>query len=55
MVQLNGSFNALNIRLFQKFLSLYKEIMDAQQFLFYIILSNYVWPFLFRNTLRISL
>lgn len=27
---------------FEKFLSFYKETMDAQHFLFYIILSNYV-------------
>ena len=26
----------------EKFLSLYKEIMDAQHFSFYIILSNYI-------------
>ena len=30
------------IRLFEKFLSFYKEIMNAQHFSFYIILSNYV-------------
>ena len=31
----------VNIRLSQKFLSLYKEIVDAQHFLFYIIPLNY--------------
>ena len=36
-----------NIRSFEKFLSFYKEIMDAQHFSFYIILSNYVWSILF--------
>ena len=30
------------IRSSEKFLSFYKEIMDAQDFPFYIILSNYV-------------
>ena len=30
------------IRLFEKFLSFYEEIIDAQRILFYIILSNYV-------------
>ena len=29
------------IRLSEKFLSFYEEIIDAQCFLFYIILSNY--------------
>ena len=36
-----------NIRLFEKFLSFYEEIIDAQCFLFYIILSNYVRSILF--------
>ena len=31
-----------NITSSEKFLSFYKEIMDAQDFPFYIILSNYV-------------
>ena len=31
----------------EKFLSFYKEIMDAQHFPFYFILSNYVWSILF--------
>ena len=35
------------IRSPEKFLSIYKEIMDAQHFPFYIILSNYVWSILF--------
>ena len=35
-----------NIRSSEKFLSFYKEIMDAH-FSFYIILSNYVWFILF--------
>ena len=30
------------IRSSEKFLSFYKEMMDAQHFPFYIILSNYV-------------
>ena len=34
--------NLDNIRSSEKFLSFYKEIMDAQRFPFYIILSNYV-------------
>ena len=38
----------LCIRLSEKFLSFYKEIVDAaQHFSFYIILSNYVWSILF--------
>ena len=36
-----------NIRSFEKFRSFYTEIMDAQHFSFYIILSNYVWSILF--------
>ena len=36
-----------NIRLSEKFLSFYEEIIDAQRFLFYIILSNYVRSILF--------
>ena len=32
----------INIRLSEKFLSFYKEIIDAQCFLFYISLLNYV-------------
>ena len=35
------------IRSSEKFLSFYEEIMDAQYFSFYIILSNYVWSILF--------
>ena len=35
------------IRSSEKFLSSYKEIMDAQHFHFYIILSNYVRSILF--------
>ena len=35
------------IRLSEKFLSFYEEIIDAQHFLFYIILSNYVRSILF--------
>ena len=35
-----------NIRTSEKYLSFYKEIMDAH-FPFYIILSNYVWSILF--------
>ena len=35
------------IRLSDKFLSFYEEIIDAQRFLFYIILSNYVRFILF--------
>ena len=35
------------IRSSEKFLSFYKETMDAQHFSFYIILSNYVWSILF--------
>ena len=35
------------IRSSEKFLSFYKEIMDAQDFPFYIILSNYVCSILF--------
>ena len=31
-----------SIRLSEKFLSFYEKIIDAQRFLFYIILSNYV-------------
>ena len=38
-----------NIRSSEKFLSFYKEIMDAQYFPFYIILSNYVWSILFHQ------
>ena len=34
----------------EKFLSFYKEIMDAQHFEFYIILSNYVWTILSYQT-----
>ena len=33
----------LTIRLSQKFLSFCNKIIDAQHFLFYIILLNYVW------------
>ena len=36
----------LCIRLSEKFLSFYEELIDAQRFLFYIILSNYVRPIL---------
>ena len=36
------SFWYWNIRLSEKFLSFYKEIIDAQRFSFYIILSNYI-------------
>ena len=36
----------LRIRLSEKFLSFYEELIDAQRFLFYIILSNYVRPIL---------
>ena len=36
----------LIIRSSEKFVSFYKEIMDAQHFPFYIILSNYVWSIL---------
>ena len=35
------------IRSSEKFLSFYKEIMNAQYFPFYIILSNYVWSISF--------
>ena len=35
------------IRLFEKFLSFYGEIIETQHFLFYIILSNYVRSILF--------
>ena len=34
------------IRLFQECLSFHKEIIDARHFLFYIILSIYVWSIL---------
>ena len=37
----------LIIRSSDKFLSFYKEIMDAQRFPFYIILPNYVWSISF--------
>ena len=37
----------LCIRLFQKFLSFYKKTMDAQHFLYFIILLNYIWSILF--------
>ena len=36
-----------NIRLSEKFLSFYEEIIDAQRFSFYVILSNYVRSILF--------
>ena len=36
------TLDTLYIRLSQKFLSFYKEIIDAQHLLFYIILLNYV-------------
>ena len=39
--------NVYYTRSSKKFLSFYKEIMDAQHFLSYIILSNYVWSILF--------
>ena len=35
------------IRLSEKFLSFYKEIIDVQHFPFYIILLNYIWSILF--------
>ena len=35
------------VRSSEKFLSFYKEIMDAQHFSFYIIFSNYVRSVLF--------
>ena len=38
---------SLSIRSSEKILSFYKEIMGAQHFPFYIILSNYVWSILF--------
>ena len=38
-----------NIRLSEKFLSFYKEIMDAQYFPFYIILSNYISILFYQN------
>ena len=37
----------VHIRLSEKFLSFYEEIIDAQRFLFYIIFSNYVRSILF--------
>ena len=37
----------LRIRSSEKFLSFHKQIMDAQYFSFYIILSNYAWSILF--------
>ena len=37
----NSDFNSLDIRLSEKFLSFYKEIIDAQCFLFYVSLLNY--------------
>ena len=40
-------FTFSSIRLSEKFLSFYEEIIDAQHFLFYIILSNYVRSILF--------
>ena len=39
--------NLLDIRLPEKFLSFYGEIIDTQRFLFYIILSNFVRAILF--------
>ena len=39
--------NVASIRSSEKFLSFYKQIMNAQHFSFYIILSNYVWSILF--------
>ena len=36
------NINKNNIRPSEKFLSFYKEVMDAQHFSFYIILPNYV-------------
>ena len=36
------------IRLSEKFLSFYEEIIDTQRYLFYIILSNYLRSILFR-------
>ena len=38
---------SLYISLSQKLLSFYKDIIDAQYFLFYIILLDYVWSILF--------
>ena len=40
------------IRLSQKILSFYKEIIDARQFLFPIILSNYLWSILFYRNIK---
>ena len=37
----------LHTRLSEKFLSLYEEMIDAQNFSFYIILLNCIWPTLF--------
>ena len=39
--------NVSSIRLSEKFLSFYEEIIDAQCILFYIILPNYVQSILF--------
>ena len=40
-------FQTSHIRSSEKFLSFYKEMMDARRFPFYIILSDYVWSILF--------
>lgn len=39
----------LSIRLFEKILSFYKEVIDEQHILFYVILLNYVRCILFRQ------
>ena len=46
-IYMKDFYKCANIRLSEKFLSFYEEIMDTQRFLFYIILSNYVRSILF--------
>ena len=44
---MNYFIDSTSIRLSEKFLSFYEEIIDAQRSLFYIILSKYVRSILF--------
>ena len=47
LIRTMSKYNLPNMRLSEKFLSFYEEIIDAQRLLFYIILSNYVRSILF--------
>ena len=44
----NDTIVMISIRLSKKFFSFYKETIDAQYFLFYFILLNYVRSILFQ-------